>query len=410
MLRLPLIIALRYFYSRKKSGGVSLISIISAISLLGYVVGAMALIIVLSVFNGFEDIFQRMYNRFDPDMQITPATGKTFQQNDSLMILLSNMDGIILVAGVLEENVLVKYDDRQVIAKAKGVDRKFVKLTQLDSCLVAGEVLIHYEQNGFYALVGQEIAWKLAIDPYNVFKRMVLYVPSPGNVDLTNPEANFNKDIIAPSGIFTVQQEIDETYVIVPIEFLRALTEKESQLSAIDIQLKAGANSAAVKRSLEQLLGNNYVVKNRFEQREAFYKIMRSEKLISYFILLFILFIAAANSIASLYLLMLEKKSDIRLLSYLGMTKKGISSIFHIEGMLIAFTGGLVGTILGITLVWLQETYGVIGLGTSDLTFSFSSYPVVLKWSDVLVVLVTVLILGFITSRYPARKAAQVAE
>lgn len=410
MLRLPLIIALRYFYSRKKSGGVSLISIISAISLLGYVVGAMALIIVLSVFNGFEDIFQRMYNRFDPDMQITPATGKTFQQNDSLMILLSNMNGIILVAGVLEENVLVKYDDRQVIAKAKGVDRNFVKLTQLDSCLVAGEVLIHYEQNGFYALVGQEIAWKLAIDPYNVFKRMVLYVPSPGNVDLTNPEANFNKDIIAPSGIFTVQQEIDETYVIVPIEFLRALTEKESQLSAIDIQLKAGANSAAVKRSLEQLLGNNYVVKNRFEQREAFYKIMRSEKLISYFILLFILFIAAANSIASLYLLMLEKKSDIRLLSYLGMTKKGISSIFHIEGMLIAFTGGLVGTILGITLVWLQETYGVIGLGTSDLTFSFSSYPVVLKWSDVLVVLVTVLILGFITSRYPARKAAQVAE
>jgi ABC-type lipoprotein release transport system permease subunit len=409
MFRLPLIIALRYFYSRKKSGGVSLISIISAISLLGYVVGAMALVIVLSVFNGFEDVFQRMYNRFDPDMQITPATGKTFQQSDSLLKQLSTIDGINILAGVLEENVLVKYDDRQVIAKAKGVDRNFVKLTQLDSCLVAGEVLIHYEQNGFYALVGQEIAWKLAIDPYNVFKRMVLYVPSPGNVDLTNPEANFNKDIIAPSGIFSVQQEIDDTYIIVPIEFLRALTQKETQLSAIDIQLKSGANSGAVKKLLEQMLGNNFIVKNRFEQREAFYKIMRSEKLISYFILLFILFIAAANSIASLYLLMLEKKSDIHLLSYLGMTKKGITSIFHIEGVLIALTGGLVGTAIGVVLVWMQETYGFISLGTSDLTFSFSSYPVLLKWSDVWIVLITVLVLGLITSCYPARKAAQLA-
>jgi lipoprotein-releasing system permease protein len=408
MLRLPLIIALRYFYSRKKSGGVSLISIISAISLLGYVVGALALIIVLSVFNGFEEVFQRMYNRFDPDMQITPTAGKTFDQNDSVLKQLSTIDGIALWAGILEENVLVKYDDRQVIAKAKGVDRNFVKLTQLDSCLVAGEVLIHYEQNGFYALVGQEIAWKLAIDPYNVFKRMVLYVPSPGNVDLTNPEANFNKDILAPSGIFSVQQEIDETYVIVPIEFLRALTEKEQQLSAIDIKLKPGVNSEKIRRSLEQLLGNNFVVKNRFEQREAFYKIMRSEKLISYFILLFILFIAAANSIASLYLLMLEKKSDIRLLSYLGMTPKGIATIFHFEGILIALTGGIVGTLLGVVIVWVQETYGLIGLGTTDLTFSFSSYPVLLKWSDVWVVLVTVVVLGIVTSRYPARKAAQV--
>jgi lipoprotein-releasing system permease protein len=136
---------------------------------------------------------------------------------------------------------------------------------------------------------------------------------------------------------------------------------------------------------------------------------MRSEKLISYFILLFILFIAAANSIASLYLLMLEKKSDIHLLSYLGMTKKGITSIFHIEGVLIALTGGLVGTAIGVVLVWMQETYGFISLGTSDLTFSFSSYPVLLKWSDVWIVLITVLVLGLITSCYPARKAAQLA-
>jgi lipoprotein-releasing system permease protein len=408
-MKLPLLIAGRYFFSRKKDGDFTLVSIISAISLLGYVIGAMALIIVLSVFNGFEDVFKKMYNRFDPDIQITIASGKSFERNAQLIAQIAALDGVVQVAEVLEENVLVKYDNRQVIAKAKGVDQQYIGLTGIDSCLVAGEAIIHYENIGYYALVGQEIAWKLAVDPGNVFKRLILYVPSPGEVDVTNPESNFNKDIIAPAGIFSVQQEIDETYIIVPLQFLQELAEREGYISAIDLKLSPTTKSEQVKKQIYAIMGSEYLIKNRYEQREAFYKIMRSEKLISYVILLFILLIAAANSIASLYLLMLEKRNDIKLLAYIGMGAKDVYRIFQFEGLFISLVGSITGILLGIVLVWLQQEYGFIALGT-EVSFIFNSYPVALKFSDVLLVLVTVVLLGLATARYPASKAAQLVK
>lgn len=403
-MNLPLLIARRYFFSKRQGKSFNLINLISGISLLGYIVGAMALVIVLSVFNGFEGMFSAMYNNFDPDMQIIAQEGKTFTRDSTTIANLKKLNGVELVAEVLEENVLLKYDDRQTIAKAKGVDKNYTRLTLLDSCLVAGTMLLEYDDEA-YALVGQEIAWKLAIDPSDIFKKMTIYVPSQGAVDVLNPEANFNKALVAPAGIFSVQQEIDETYIIVPISFLQQLLVREHQLSSLDIKLKNGTSPNKAKSEIAALMGNNFTIKNRYEQREAFYKIMKSEKLISYIILLFILLIAAANSIASLYLLTLEKKKDIGLMSNIGMKAKQVYAIFMLEGIFIALTGGIIGIILGIGVCYAQQQFGFIHL-TDGSAFMFQQYPVELRITDIALVFATVVILGFITAQYPARKAA----
>jgi lipoprotein-releasing system permease protein len=403
-MNLPLLIARRYFFSKRQGKSFNLINLISGISLLGYIVGAMALVIVLSVFNGFEGMFSAMYNNFDPDMQIIAQEGKTFTRDSTTIANLKKLNGVELVAEVLEENVLLKYDDRQTIAKAKGVDKNYTRLTLLDSCLVAGTMLLEYDDEA-YALVGQEIAWKLAIDPSDIFKKMTIYVPSQGAVDVLNPEANFNKAMVAPAGIFSVQQEIDETYIIVPISFLQQLLVREHQLSSLDIKLKNGTSPNKAKSEIAALMGNNFTIKNRYEQREAFYKIMKSEKLISYIILLFILLIAAANSIASLYLLTLEKKKDIGLMSNIGMKAKQVYAIFMLEGIFIALTGGIIGIILGIGVCYAQQQFGFIHL-TDGSAFMFQQYPVELRITDLALVFATVVILGFITAQYPARKAA----
>ena len=403
-MNLPLLIARRYFFSKRQGKSFNLINLISGISLLGYIVGAMALVIVLSVFNGFEGMFSAMYNNFDPDMQIIAQEGKTFTRDSTTIANLKKLNGVELVAEVLEENVLLKYDDRQTIAKAKGVDKNYTRLTLLDSCLVAGTMLLEYDDEA-YALVGQEIAWKLAIDPSDIFKKMTIYVPSQGAVDVLNPEANFNKAMVAPAGIFSVQQEIDETYIIVPISFLQQLLVREHQLSSLDIKLKNGTSPNKAKSEIAALMGNNFTIKNRYEQREAFYKIMKSEKLISYIILLFILLIAAANSIASLYLLTLEKKKDIGLMSNIGMKAKQVYAIFMLEGIFIALTGGIIGIILGIGVCYAQQQFGFIHL-TDGSAFMFQQYPVELRITDIALVFATVVILGFVTAQYPARKAA----
>jgi lipoprotein-releasing system permease protein len=403
-MNLPLLIARRYFFSKRQGKSFNLINLISGISLLGYIVGAMALVIVLSVFNGFEGMFSAMYNNFDPDMQIIAKEGKTFTRDSTTIANLKKLNGVELVAEVLEENVLLKYDDRQTIAKAKGVDKNYTRLTSLDSCLVAGTMLLEYDDQA-YALVGQEIAWKLAVDPSDIFKKMTIYVPSQGAVDVLNPEANFNKALVAPAGIFSVQQEVDETYIIVPIRFLQQLLGREQQLSSLDIKLNEGVSTDHAKSEMALMMGNEFVIKNRYEQREAFYKIMKSEKLISYIILLFILLIAAANSIASLYLLTLEKKKDIGLLANIGMKAKQVYAIFMFEGIFIALTGGTIGIVLGIIICYAQQQFGFIHL-TDGSAFMFQQYPVELRLADIVLVFATVVTLGIITAQYPARKAA----
>ncbi len=404
-MNLPFNIARRYFFSRKSGGAYNLITVLSGISLLGYFVGAAALILVLSVFNGFEQLFQNMYNNFDPEIRIVPATGKVFKPEAVLKIIKST-DGIEKYALILEENVLLKYGDRQNIATIKGVDENYIGITSLDSCLVAGDLMLEYGDTNL-ALVGQGIAWQLGVDPQDLFQRMVVFVPRRGETDVLNPEGSFIKMPILPAGIFSVQEEVDNKYVLVPLRFLRPLLERETEVSAIEIKLKPGNNH--VKEDLEAALGNDLKVLNRFEQREGFYKVLKSEKLISYIILFFILLIATSNSIGSLYILVMEKKRDIGMLAALGLEKKYISSVFTWNSIFIAITGGLSGIVTGIVLCLLQYQYGFIKLAQGSEMMS-AAYPVQLHLTDIGLVAITIVFIGYITSIYPAAKARKLVK
>lgn len=399
-------IARRYFFSRKKGGTLNLISLLSGISLLGYIVGAAALIIVLSVFNGFEGLFMGMYTHFDSDLQISARYGKTIQASQIDSSKLRQLEGIEMISFVLEENVLLKYGDKQNLATIKGVDEQFAALTGLDSSIIAGTLLLQ-EGDTNYALVGQGVAYQLSVDPHDFFEGLEVYVPNRGEMDVLNPTSAFSKSIILPVGIFNVQEEVDNKYVITPLRFLRELLNRPNEYSSIELKLTKDANPNRVKKQLQALVGEKFTVKDRFEQREAFYKVMKSEKLISYFILFFILLIAAGNTIGSLYILVIEKRKDLNVLASIGFTGNQARAIFAWQGLIMAFVGGFIGVLLGVGICYLQSEYGFVKLD-SAASFMFNAYPVDLRMNDVLLVFATVLFLGWLTSLYPAFKAKQI--
>lgn len=403
-MNLPFNIARRYFFSRKSGGGLNLITIISGISLLGYIVGAAALLIVLSVFNGFEALFTSLYTNFDSDIRITAAVGKTIDPNQINWAKFKQIEGIETYAKVVEENVLLRYNNQQSIATLKGVDPNFVQVTHYDSAIVSGYVDVRHDS--VFAVVGQGIAYQLSIDPNDVFKPLAIYVPKRDVQTVINPDEAFSKALIVPSGVFAVQEEVDNKYVICPLSFAQGLLNRGDEFTAIEIKLKPGFDMDDVKQELENSLGSKFTIKNRFEQRESFFKVMRSEKAISYIILLFILLIAASNTISSLYILVMEKTRDLRILKSLGATEQQAAWIFRYEGLFIALLGGGLGLGLGLILCYLQQEYGFVALqGATEI--SFSSYPVKVIWSDVLLVFTTVVVLGVLTTIYPARKAKQ---
>ncbi len=398
-------IARRYFFSRKSGGSFNLITIISGISLLGYTVGAAALLIVLSVFNGFESLFIGMYNKFDADIKITAAKGKVFDVKKIDIPSIQKVDGVWKISEVLEENALLKYGERQNIATIKGVDENFEAVADLDSSIVAGVPLLQSGDTNF-CLVGQGIAYQLSIDPNDVFYRLNIFVPKRGVTDVLQPENSFTKAAISTAGIFSVQEEVDNKYVIVPLRFLQNLLNRNNEISSLDIRIKEGAKMDDVKDQISKQLGENFKVQNRFEQRDAFFKIMKSEKAVSFLILLFIVFIAASNTIGSLYILVMEKKRDLQILSSIGLTRNQAASIFKYEGIFIAFTGCVIGLLLGMIICIVQEKFGIVKIGGVE-SFTVDHYPVKLKLSDVFVVFATVLFLGWLTSLYPAKKAKQ---
>jgi len=398
-------IARRYFFSRKSGGSFNLITIISGISLLGYTVGAAALLIVLSVFNGFESLFIDMYNKFDSDIKITAAKGKVFDVKKIDITAIKKIDGVWKIAEVLEENALLKYGERQNIAIIKGVDESFSSVTNLDSSIVAGIQLLQLGDTNF-AIVGQGIAYQLSVDPNDIFNRLNIYVPKRGVTDVLQPENSFSKAAISPVGIFSVQEEVDNKYVIVPLRFVQRLLSRESDISSLDIRINDGASMDEVKEKIQILLGDEFIVQNRFEQRDAFFKVMKSEKAVSFLILLFILFVAASNTIGSLYILVMEKKRDLQILSSLGLTRNQAAAIFKYEGVFIAFTGCIIGIVLGIGICYIQEKFGLVKIGGAE-SFTVDHYPVKLKMNDVFLVFITVLFLGWITSLFPAKKAKE---
>ncbi len=400
-MNLPLYIARRYLLAKKSQNA---INIISAISVAGVAIGTMAMITVLSVFNGFDSIIKSLYNSFDPELKISLVEGKTFDPADHPFENVRNHPAIIHFSEILEENVLLRYGDRQHIATVKGVDDQFHLVTGVDTMIVDGAYTL-WENERPMAIVGIGIAYHLAIglnflNPINIY-----VIKRTGSISM-NPERAINRKYIFPSGMFSIEQQINAKYLLVPIEFARDLLQYSTEVSAIALDIDEGKDQSATQEEIQSILGDTFKVQNRNEQNELFYRIMKSEKWAIFFILSFILIIASFNIIGSLTMLILDKRKDINTLDSLGASATLIKRIFLLEGWLISISGAVVGLILGSLVSWLQAKYGLIKLSGSG-SFIIDAYPVVFQWMDVIKVFFTVLAIGFLAAWLPVRYIAR---
>ncbi|HUU99822.1 MAG TPA: FtsX-like permease family protein [Bacteroidales bacterium] len=396
-MKLSLYIARRYLFARKSRNA---INVISAVSVAGVTVGTMALIIVLSVFNGLETLVQSIFNTFDPHLKITAAEGKTFQAEPAKLALLAKVEGVSCYSLALEENALLKYGERQYIATIKGVDENYACVTGIDSTLWDGEFLLKSDKERPFAVPGIGIARYLGLN-INFITPLNIYVPRRTGSANLNPENAFVRKFIFPSGIFQVEQEYDSKYVYVPIDFARDLLEYDTEVSSIEIKFNDLADEANVQKDISKIFGNGFIVQNRYEQQEIFYKVMRSERLAIFFILTFILIIASFNIIGSLTMLIIEKERDIEILKSLGANNDLIRKIFIFEGWMISIIGAFAGVLLGFLICFLQKEYGLIKLQSDSLIID--SYPVVMKIKDFIIVPATVLLIGYWAAWYPVR-------
>lgn len=386
-------IARRYLFAKKSTHA---INIISAISVLGVFVGTTALIIILSVFNGFEEAVLKMFNTITPQLIITPAKGKTFDPNIVYLKELKGDKAIFSYTEVLSENALIWYENKQTPALIKGVSADFLKNNSLDSIIVEGHFVLDNEA-GPQAVIGATLQAYLQVNTADPFEELQIYSPKKElKASSINPLDNFTVLRIPVSGVFTVQQEFDNA-VIVPLSFARDLLDVKKNISAIEINLKTGENPDVLKKEIEAKLGSSFVVKNRIEQNEALYHVLGSEKWMVYLILTFIVIIAIFNIIGSLTMLVIEKLKDISILNSLGAGKILIKRIFLIEGMMITITGCIFGLIVGFIFCLIQQQYGLIKMAGVTI-FATNAYPVSIKWNDFLLVFITVSVFSFIAS------------
>lgn len=400
-MRFSLYIARRYLFARKSRNA---INIISGISMLGVGVGAMALVVILSVFNGFDEVVKSLFNSFDPDLRITAVKGKVFTPDERLK-QVKDLPGVMYLSEILEENALLKYGERQHLATVKGADESFLKVTGIDSMVYNGEMILK-DNNRSYAVVGQGVAYSLQIG-LNFINPLFVYMPKRvGTINLSNPDDAFRRNYLFPSGIFAIEQDYDSRYVIVPIDFMRELLDYTDEVSAMELKLNPEFDPKETQKTISELLGDEFLVQNREQQNELFYRVMKSEKWAIFLILTFILIIASFNIIGSLSMLIIDKKNDIRSLRNMGASQQLISRIFLMEGWLISIVGSLIGISLGTLISWLQDRFELLKLSGSG-TFVIDAYPVQLKLTDVLLVWITVLFIGFLAARYPVKQISK---
>lgn len=381
----------------------------SIIATAGVFVGAAALVIVLSVFNGFESLVTNLYNSFDADYVISPTTGKTFTPDCLQLQQLSQMPEVSIVSQVLEENVLLKNGDKQYFATIKGVSPQLEKMERLQHLIVDGQLKL--ESGGLpYACLGQGVAIGLSLSSSNSLYPLTVYIPNRLSLpDLINSANAFKILNINVSSVFSVQQDVDSKYVLVPISFARELLSYEKEVSAIEIYLQPNVSNSNFQKTLQNKFGQKFQIKNKEQQHELLYKIMKSEKWAVFFILVFILIVASFNVIGSLTMLIIDKKKDIAILKSMGASMQSIKNIFLLQGMLISAYGAIGGIITGLIICFIQEKFGVIGLGTGG-SFVIDAYPVKIIWLDMVYVLITVLIIGLLASLIASRNIAKIEE
>lgn len=400
-MNLSIFIALRYLFSKKKQ---NIINIISAISVAGIIVATMALIIVLSVFNGFTEVIESFFSNFDPDIKITPLEGKMFNPENHNFEKIKQMPGIVHYAEVIEEVAMLKYNNQQFPAIIKGVPPNYADYTNIDTLIIDGKFILN-EKGIDYAVVGQGVAFNLGIG-LAFIEPIRIYVPKKGKQISFNLAASINHSYIFPSGVFSVLEEIDSKYIIVPYKYASDLFESSNMASAVELGLSSGINSKKVQKEIQNTLGDNFIVKNKYQQHELIYKTMKSEKWAAYLILIFILIIASFNILSSLSMLIIDKKEDLFILKSMGANSKLIKKIFLFEGWLISIFGAISGSLLGLLVCWAQIKFKIVTLPGAG-SFVISAYPVKVIFFDIILVLSVVFIIGFIASWYPVKFITQ---
>ena len=407
-MNLSFYIAKRYLFSKKSHNA---INVISGVSVCGVALATLALVCTLSVFNGFQDLVATFFTAFDPELKITAASGKVFDAYDERIEKLRKLSEIEVFSESLEDNAMVQYNGKQAMVVIKGVEDNFNQLTAIDSILYGRGEMVLYDEIVDYAIPGVELTSILGtgirfLDPLEV------YAPKRGTqINVANPASSFNVSYLHSSGlVFAVnQQKYDASYIITSLKFARDLFQYDTQVSSIELKLKEGVDTDAFAHMIGGILGNDFVVQNRYEQQADTFRIMQVEKLISYVFLTFILLVACFNVIGSLSMLIIEKKNDVVTLRGLGADDRLISRIFLFEGCLISFLGALVGVVLGLTLCLVQQEFGILTLGSGAGAGAFvvDAYPVSVHWQDVVLILVTVLVIGFLSVLYPVKFFSQ---
>ena len=400
--RLELFIARRYLFAKKSHHA---INIISGISVLGVAVATMAMVVTLSVFNGFQDLVADLFTAFDPELLVTPKDGQTIDAKDKDLLWLKKSDVVEVYTPVLEGQALVVEGGKQQVVTIKGVTDNVTKQGHIEDILYGeGHFCLHADILE-YGILGIQLAQQLGL-PANFENPLQVYAPKPGErVNIGNPLSSFNHDELqSPGVVFMVRQaKYDANYILTSLQFAQKLFDREGRVSSVELKQKEGLKTDKVKEQLKAQLGERFKVEDRYEQQNDVFRVMRIEKLISYLFLSFILLVACFNIIGSLSMLMIDKRQDIQTLRSLGANDSQICTIFRLEGHIISLAGALLGLVLGGVLCWIQQEYGIVRMGDSEGSFIIDTYPVSVYWTDILLVLVTVLAVGWLAIWYPVR-------
>ena len=398
----PFYIARRYLFSKKSTHA---INVISGISVVGVAVATTALVVTLSVFNGFHDLVASFFTAMDPQIKVVPVKGKAAPADDPILTKIRQLPEVDVATECLEDQALAVYGNRQQMVKLKGVEDHFDKLTHIREILEGDGQFELHAADMYYGIPGLGIAYQMGLG-YTYEQPLKIYAPRrEGQLNMADPSEGFVEDeLYSPGVVFCIKQgKYDKNYILTSIHFTRQLFQQDGMLSSLELRLKPGSDFDRVKKKMEELAGTQYHVLDRYEQQEDTFRIMKVEKLIAYIFLTFILMIACFNIIGSLSMLIIDKKEDVVTLRNLGATDRQISRIFLFEGRMISAIGAIIGILLGLLLCWIQQQYGIVRLGDSEGSFVVNAYPVSVHPTDIILVFITVITVGFLSVWYPVR-------
>lgn len=397
----PLYIARRYMFSKKSHNAINIISIISVCAL---AFATLAMVVTMSIFNGFIDVISDSFTNFDPDLKITAKTGKVFVPDAERFDRIKKMEDVQVYTATIKDNAMVRYKDKQTIVVIKGVEDNFNELTSIENILYGNGEFVLKDEVVDYATMGVGLVKQLNCG-LKFLDALEVYAPKrQGKINMGNPASSLRKGYLySPGSVFTVgQMEYDESYIITSIDFARKLFDYKDEVSAIELKLKDGCDHEKVKNDIKNILGDSFLVENRYEQQKEIFGIMNIEKLISFIFLTFILFVASMNVISTIAMLLIEKRENIKTIQNLGADKKSIFKIFLYEGWIISLLGAVSGIIIGVAISLLQQHFGIVSLGSGN-TFITDAYPVRVEFTDILAIFATVLITVLATIWFPTR-------